>query len=113
MVDFSVFDSILDSAFIVDAGGKVVYCNEVGATLLASSVRRLTGKAVLSDLIQVKEPGIFPFTAESQGRLSPTPFIETEFTVVKDSRVGKGQMAIRPVDEQHWAFIIRDVSLEE
>lgn len=113
MVDFSVFDSILDSAFIVDADGKVVYCNEVAATLCQVSIRRIVGKAMLADLISIKEEGILPFTSESQGRLSPTPFIETEFTISKDSRVGKGQIAVRPVDESHWAFFIRDVSLEE
>lgn len=113
MVDFSVFDSILDAAFVVDATGKVQYCNDAGATFLQTSVRRVVGKALLSDLISVKEPGILPFTEDSQGRLQPTPFIETEFTVPKASKTGKAQLAVRPMDQTHWVFFIRDVSLEE
>ncbi|MGE0526488.1 MAG: ATP-binding protein [Bdellovibrionales bacterium] len=113
MVDFSVFDSILDAAFIVDGGGKIVYCNDPGATFCQTSVRRVVGKAVLSDLLSIAEPGILPFTSESPGRLSPTPFIETEFVIAKDGRQGKLQLAVRPVDAEHWAFFIRDVSLEE
>lgn len=113
MVDYSIFDSILDSAFIVDGDGKIVYCNDAAATLCQTSVRRLTGKVVLSDLLHVAEPNIFPFTADSQGRLSPTSFIETEFKLLKVERTGKVQLAIRPVDETSWAFFLRDVSLEE
>lgn len=113
MVDFSVFDSILDAAFVLDPGGKIVYCNDAAATLCESSVRRMTGKMVLSDLLNVKEENIFPFTEQSQGRMSPTAFIETEFNLLKGEKKGKAQLAIRPVDEQHWAIFIRDVSLEE
>jgi len=113
MVDFSVFDSILDSAFVVDGDGKVVYCNDAGATFCESSVRRLVGKIVLSDIFSVKEPGILPFNSESVGRAAPSPFIETEFELTKSAKVGKAQVAIRPIDEQHWLFFVRDVSLEE
>lgn len=113
MVDFSVFDSILDSAFVIDGDGKVVYCNDAGAALCSSSVRRMVGKTVLSDVFQITEPGILPFTANSQGRLSPTPFIETEFKLLKTEKSGKAQLAVRPVDGTHWLFFVRDVSLEE
>lgn len=113
MVDFSVFDSILDSAFVIDGDGKVVYCNDAGATFCNSSVRRMVGKTLLSDLFQVSEPGILPFNGDSQGRLQPTPFIETEFKLLKAEKTGKVQLAVRPVDETHWLFFVRDVSLEE
>jgi two-component system chemotaxis sensor kinase CheA len=113
MVDFSVFDSILDSAFVVDGDGKVVYCNDAGATFCGSSVRRMVGKVVLSDLLKVQENGLLPFNAESQGRLSPTPFIETEFKIIKGEKTGKAQLAVRPMGDQHWLFFVRDVSLEE
>ena len=98
MVDFSVFDSILDSAFVVDGDGKIVYCNDAGATFCGSSVRRMVGKVVLSDLLTVHESGLLPFTPESQGRLSPTSFIETEFKLVKGDKTGKAQLAVRPID---------------
>lgn len=113
MVDYSVFDSILDSAFVVDSSGKIVYCNDAAATFCQTSIRRMVGKATLSELLTVKEQGILPFTQESQGRSSPTSFIETEFTLVKGDRSGKVQLAVRPISDQHWGFFIRDVSLEE
>ena len=81
MVDFSVFDSILDAAFVVDGDGKILYCNETGATFCQTSVRRVVGKIVLSDLITLTEPGLLPFSNASLGRETPTPFIETAFNV--------------------------------
>jgi two-component system chemotaxis sensor kinase CheA len=113
MVDLSVFDSILDSVFVVDGGGKIVYCNDAAATFCQTSIRRVVNKAVLSDLITLEEPGILPFTETSQGRASPTPFIETTFNVPKISKTGKAQLAVRPMDAANWVFFIRDVSLEE
>ncbi|MGE4133593.1 MAG: ATP-binding protein [Bdellovibrionales bacterium] len=113
MVDYSVFDSTLDAAFIVDGTGKITYCNDAAATFCQSSVRRLTNKAVLSDLMTLEEPGLLPFNEESQGRLSPTAFIETTFHVPKAEKSGKVQVAIRPLEDGQWFFFLRDVSLEE
>lgn len=113
MVDFNVFDSILDAAFVIDADGKVVYCNDAGASFCQSSVRRMVGKAILSDLVSVTESGLLPFTAESPGWQAPTPFIETEYKLLKAEKAGKVQLAIRPVDKDRWIFFVRDVSLEE
>lgn len=113
MDDYSVLDSILDAAFVVEGDGKIIYCNDAAATFCQSSVRRLVNKAVISDLFTLDEPNIFPFTEESQGRQGPTPFIETTFHLAKDGKSGKVQLAVRPVGENHWAFTLRDVSLEE
>ncbi len=113
MVDFSVFDSILDCAFVVDGEGKIIYCNDPGATFCQSSVRRINGKLKLSDLIAVQTPNVLPFNETSEGRLEPSPYMETEFTILKDGKTGKAQMAVRPLDGGHWVFFIRDVSLEE
>jgi len=113
MVDFSVFDSILDFAFVIDGDGKVIYCNEPAATFCQSSVRRMVGKMILSDVFSLQEPGILPFTGDSQGRLSPSPFIETVLKLSKGDKTAKVQIAVRPVAENHWLFYVRDVSLEE
>lgn len=113
MVDFSVFDSILDAVFVIDAEGKVLYCNDGAATLVQTSIRRIMGKTLLSDLIQVAEPGLLPFGENSPGRVTPTPFTETEITVTKAGKTGKAQLAVRPIDSAHWLFSLRDVSLEE
>jgi two-component system chemotaxis sensor kinase CheA len=114
MVDFSVFDSILDIIFVIAGDGKIAYCNDAAATFVASSVRRLSGKVFLSDIFSFSEPGLLPFNDRSQGRLSPTPFIETAFDLPKAGKKGKVQLAIRPIgDGQHWGVFIKDVSLEE
>lgn len=113
MVDFNVFDSILDAAFVVDGEGIIQYTNDAGATFCQSSVRRLVGKAKISDLMSFAEAGILPFNENSLGWTSPTPFIETEFQLLKTAHQGKVQLTVRPVDKQCWAFFLRDVSLEE
>ena len=113
MVEFTVFDSILDAAFVVDQDGRVVYLNDPAANFCRSSVRRVTGKALISDLFTIQDQGILPFTAESRGRTEPTPFIETTFSVPKADVQGTCQLAVRPLGQAHWAFFVRDVSLEE
>lgn len=114
MVDFSVFDYLLDSVFIVDGDGKIVYCNEMAATFCQSSVRRLSGKAMMIDHLNFAESGLLPFTADSHGRTSPSPQIETAYSMPKIGKTGKTQLTVRPMgDGQHWVFFLHDVSLEE
>lgn len=114
MVEFNVFDSILDIIFVIDGDGRVVYCNDAAATFCATSVRRVAGKAMLADIISFAEPGLLPFNESSQGRHSPTPFIETAFEVRKSAKTGKVQLSMRPIgDGKHWGLFIKDVSLEE
>lgn len=113
MIDFHVFDSILDSIFVIDGTGKVLYCNDAAATFCQTSVRRVMGKAMMIDVIQFAEPGLLPFSPDSLGRTAPTPFIETAYTLPKVGKTGKVQLAIRPIDADHWGVFIKDVSLEE
>lgn len=115
MVDFAVFDYLLDSVFIVDGDGKIVYCNEMAATFCQSSVRRLSGKAMMIDHLNFTEPGLLPFNNESPGRNSPSAQIETAYTMPKlENKKGKTQLTVRPMgDGQHWVFFLHDVSLEE
>lgn len=113
MIDFNVFDSILDAVFVVTGDGKIVYCNDPAATLCQTSARRVIGKALISDLITLATPGILPFNEESQGRTSPSPYLETEITFAKDGSAGKVQLAVRPLDGANWVFFLRDVTLEE
>ena len=106
MSDFAVFDYLLDSVFVVNADGKVVYCNELAATFCQSSVRRLSnGKTGFHEILQFEETGLLPFNKDSKGFQSPSPLIETAYTFVKDGRTGKTQLTVRPIgDGQHWIF---------
>jgi two-component system chemotaxis sensor kinase CheA len=112
-VEFSVFDSMLDAIFVIDEMGKIVYCNDAGATFCQSSVRRIAGKAIMADYISFTEPNLLPFTTESQGRTSPTALIETSYKLLKGEKTGKVQLTVRPCDDKHWVFFAHDVSLEE
>jgi two-component system chemotaxis sensor kinase CheA len=115
MVDFSVFDSLLPSVFVVDATTRIIYCNEPAASLCQTSVRRLVGKARLADLIELTEFP-FPFQESSPGWSSPSPLFETSFRMLKAERTGKLQVAIHPMGEGEnrcWAFFGHDVTLEE
>lgn len=113
MFDYTVFDYLLDSVFVIDADGKVVYCNEMAANLLQTSARRVIGKAMMSDYITFAEPGLLPFTAESHGRTVPSSQIETAYDLVKVSKTGKTQLTVRPAMDGNWVFFMHDVSLEE
>lgn len=114
MVDFSVFDYLLDSVIIVDGDGKVVYVNEMAATLCQSSVRRMSGKVMFHDVLTFTEPGLLPFNEQSHGRNAPSPQIETAYTFKKFEKEGKTQLTVRPIgDGKHWVFFMHDVSLEE
>ncbi len=113
MLDYSVFDSLIDATFVVDESGKIAYCNDAGATFCQTSVRRVVGKLMLSDIFAVSEPDIFPFTPTSQGYDSPTPLIETEYTLPKGDKAGKVQLSVRMINAGNWIFFIHDVTLEE
>ena len=113
MVDYSVFDNLLDSVFVIDKDGKVVYCNEMAANLLQTSVRRVMGKALMTDHIAFVEPGLLPFNEQSHGYGSPSAQIETAYNLVKANKAGKTQLTVRPVAEGNWIFFMHDVSLEE
>ena len=113
MVDFSVFDSILDSAFVVDGNGQVVYANDAASTFCQVSLRRMIGKANISDLFALELSGIFPFLETSLGRFEATAFIETHVQVKKMGTPRRVQLAIRPLGGERWALFLRDLTLEE
>lgn len=115
MVDFGVFDCILDSVFVVDSTGKVVYCNEPAAMLCQTSIRRITNKAILTDLIEFEELP-WPFNESFKGWAGPTPLVETKFRVPKVEKTGKLQVCIYPTgdgESRRWVFWGHSVDLEE
>src|SRR6185437_7916254 len=112
---FHVFDSMLDSIFVVDETSRVVYCNEPAAVLFQTSARRVIGKALISELVEFSELA-WPFAENSPGWSGPSPLIETSYRALKGEHQGKIQMTISPVFEgadRRWVFFAHDVSLEE
>jgi two-component system chemotaxis sensor kinase CheA len=113
MLNYEVFDSILDAVFVVDNQTKVIYCNDAAATLCQTSVRRLTDKVMLQYLLDFTE-SIFPFSESSPGWNEPSPFVETSYRVLKSGKTGKVQLSIHPIkDVAQWIFVAHDVTLEE
>lgn len=112
MADYSVFDSFLDSVFVVDTNLKVLYCNDPAANLCQTSVRRILGKSVLSDLIKFSDITL-PFPEIISGQNTPGSYIETEFSLLKAEKVGKVQLVVHPIGEGCYTVIMHDVGLEE
>lgn len=109
MASFSIFDSMLDGIFVVTNEGKVVYCNEVFASILDVSPRKLMNKdaeKVFADLPRFLEP----VNAVRSGEQDVTPYIEFEFKRA-DEQEKKVQVSAQKF-EDHVLVYVRDTSLE-
>ena len=108
-MDYSYFDALIDSVFVVDNDKGILYCNEAAATLCDSSVRRLTKGKPIETVIGFSNPSIFLD--------EPFPMTEMTFNLVKAEKEGKVQLAVHPFVEpsgdSRWIVIARDVTLEE
>ena len=108
-MDYSYFDALIDSVFVINDEKGILYCNEAAATLCDSSVRRLTKGKPISDVIGFSNPSIFLD--------EPFPMTEMNFNLVKAEKEGKVQLAahpfVEPTGESRWIVIARDVTLEE
>lgn len=113
MLDYTLFDSILDAVFVIDPESRVLYCNDAAAVFCQSSVRRLQGKAKLNEILSLAVPDVFPFSEKSPGFSVASSFLETDFEIARVGRKGRLQFAIRPAGPDQWFFYVRDVSLEE
>lgn len=116
MVDYSVFDSLFDSAIVVGDDLKIVYCNEAAAQLAGSSVRRLTKGVRFPDVYQLKDPDLFVVAGGELGRDSAAPMREIDFTIKGSEKSGKLQVTLQPFSEsgtKRWVILMHDVTLEE
>ena len=118
-MDYSFFDSLLDAIFIVDENRRVKYCNESGATLLQSSVRRITkGEgAELHSLLKLSNEDLFASGHGDLGKDAPTPWEEVDMELLQKDFTGKIQVAIQPFQDpsgdKRWVVTFHDVTLEE
>jgi len=115
-MDYSVFDSLLDAVFILDAEKKIVYCNTSAATLCESSVRRLTKGLKFYEVLVVDDANLFAAQNGTLGMEEATPYSEIGFHLTSGKK-GKIQIAIQPffesASERKWVVMIHDVTLEE
>lgn len=114
-MDFSVFDSLLDSVFVLDADRKIRYCNSAAATLCGSSPKRLSRDVYFYDVIRIFNEELFVNKNGFDGKDTATPYTELDYEL-KSGKRGKTQIAIQPFrdgDEPLWTVLLRDVTLEE
>lgn len=107
--DYSYFDALVDSVFVLNKDKGISYCNESAAKLFESSVRRLSKGRPLSEFAKFSNENLFTNDAN--------PMQEVHFELLSGAKTGKVQMATQPFvnsqGETGWIAVIRDVTLEE
>ncbi|MEK2688295.1 ATP-binding protein [Bdellovibrio sp. GT3] len=114
-IQYSLFDTLLEPVFVLNAEQRVIYCNETAAIVCGLSVRKITrGTMKFLDLFTFSEP------IESLDKLihicDPTPYKEVTFQTPQGGE-GKVQLTLQPVfdsmGDKNWIVFVRDVTLEE
>ena len=116
-MDFSVFDSLLDSVFVIDGDRKILYCNTAAAVFCGSSVRRLSKGQKIFDILRFSDEHLFVMPNGTQGKDSATGFTELDFEAIAAGKAGRVQIAIQPFQSENgtsqWVVLLHDVTLEE
>lgn len=113
-IQYSLFDTLLEPVFVLNAEQKVVYCNETAAIIAGLSIRKITRGLKLSELFEFSE------TIEALDNLinvcDATPYKEVSFKAVH-AEEGKVQITLQPIfdsmGDKNWIVFVRDVTLEE
>ncbi|UYL07664.1 ATP-binding protein [Bdellovibrio sp. SKB1291214] len=114
-IQYSLFDTLLEPVFVLNAEQRVIYCNETAAIVCGLSVRKITrGSMKFLDLFTFSEP------IEGLDKLihicDPTPYKEVTFQTPQGGE-GKVQITLQPVfdsmGDKNWIVFVRDVTLEE
>lgn len=115
-MDYSFFDGLIDSVFVINDSKGVVYCNQSAATLCDSSVRRLTKGKPIYEIIEFSDSNLFVMPTGCFGKDEPAPYTELKFKL-SAGKEGKVQIAIQPFAEpsgaKRWVVMLRDVTIEE
>ena len=113
-IQYSLFDTLLEPVFVLNADQKVVYCNETAALVCGLSVRKITRGMRLPELLTFSEK--IEALENLIGISDPTPYKEVTFTTSQGGE-GKVQITLQPLfdamGDKHWIVFVRDVTLEE
>ncbi len=113
-IQYSLFDTLLEPVFVLNAEQKVIYCNEAAALIVGLSIRKITRGHLLSELLDFSESieGLQDLLYVTES----TPYKEVNFKSVHGPE-GKIQITIQPIfdamGDKNWLVFIRDVTLEE
>ncbi|MDG0816157.1 ATP-binding protein [Bdellovibrio svalbardensis] len=113
-IQYSLFDTLLEPVFVLNAEQKVVYCNEPAAIICGLSIRKITRGMKFLELFELSEP------LEGLNQLlhisDPTPYKEVNFKTSQGGE-GKVQITLQPIfdsmGDKNWIVFVRDVTLEE
>lgn len=114
-MDYSIFDSLVDSVIVIDDKKEIAYCNESAAKLLQSSQKRLIHRGPVYNFLTVDDANLVFMPEGKWGLNEPTPYTEVSYTL-KNGTQGKIQLATQPFQDggkPHWVIMVRDVTLEE
>ncbi|QDK38266.1 ATP-binding protein [Bdellovibrio sp. NC01] len=113
-IQYSIFDTLLEPVFVLNAEQKVVYCNETAAVVCDLSIRKITKGMKFLDLFEFSEP--VDGLNELINITDPTPYKEVNFKTSQGGE-GKVQITLQPIfdsmGDKNWIVFVRDVTLEE
>ncbi len=112
---YTLFDTLLEPVFVLNAEQKVVYCNETAAIVSDLTVRKITRGMLFESIFHFAEP--LEFLKNLNTTTEPTPYKELSFTTLSGEK-GKIQITLQPLpqaanEEPLWILFVRDVTLEE
>lgn len=108
MLNYHIFDSMLDGALVVSKDDTILYSNEVFASICGIPSRRMLQKITSKLLHHI--PGLLESIQQIKGGQELAPYIETSFTL-PDQVEKKVQISAQPLGENILIFT-RDTSLE-
>lgn len=113
-IQYSIFDTLLEPVFVLNAEQKVVYCNETAAVVCDLSIRKITKGMKFLELFEFSEP--IDGLNELINITDPTPYKEVNFKTSQGGE-GKVQITLQPIfdsmGDKNWIVFVRDVTLEE
>lgn len=113
-IQYSLFDTLLEPVFVLNAEQKVVYCNETAAIVAGLSIRKITKGMKFGELFEFSEPidGLKNLIHVCDA----TPYKEVTFKTSQGGE-GKVQITLQPIfdsmGDKNWIVFVRDVTLEE
>lgn len=116
MMDYKIFDSLLEPVFVIQKDQTVVYCNEPAGLLVDLSPRKIIrSKMKVYDLFLWHQP-VHAF-AGLEPQLESTPYQEVTFQT-PNGKSGRLQVTVQsslhPSNlHEEWICFFRDVTLEE
>lgn len=113
-IQYSLFDTLLEPTFVLNAELKVVYCNEPAALIVGHTIRKITRGMKFTELISFSDE--IPGLKNIIHICDATPYKEVTFTTPQGSS-GKVQITMQPIfdsmGDKNWIVFVRDVTLEE